>query len=229
MHHQFGHALRELASRAHWLSAEWLPKYAPELNEIENVWRDLKANHLAHQTFSDAEASTQPSIAPSTPLMPSEPGIRWDVYESLLNQRWSLDFVSDALTDSRRFRVLAVIDDFSRECLALVADVSLSGVRVAHELDRIAEICCQRQRHGVDLERHVEMAGGAWVECAPGKPMQNGFAEGFIGSFRDECLNEHLFGSLSQARRIIEIGRLDYNTGRPAPQRGMPKAASTPP
>ena len=69
-----------------------------------------------------------------------------------------------------------------------------------------------------------EDRGVEWHYIAPGKPMQNGFAEGFIGSFRDECLNEHLFGSLRQARRIIEIWRLDYNTGRPPPQRGMPNA-----
>ena len=141
-----------------------------------------------------------------------------------INQRWSLDFVSDALTDGRRFRILAVIDDFNRECLALVADVSLSGVRVARELDRIAELrgtpCLIVSDNGTELtsnailkwqeERSVE-----WHYIAPGKPMQNGFAESFIGRFRDECLNEHLFTSLSQARRIIENWRCDYNTQRP--------------
>ena len=141
-----------------------------------------------------------------------------------INQRWSLDFVSDALTDNRRFRVLAVIDDFSRECLALVVDISLSGVRVARELDRIAGHrgypCLIVSDNGTELtsnailkwqeERRVE-----WHYIAPGKPMQNGFAESFIGRLRDECLNEHLFGSLKQARQIIEGWRLDYNTGRP--------------
>jgi len=137
-----------------------------------------------------------------------------------INQRWSLDFVSDALACSRRFRILAVIDDFSRECLALVADNSLSGIRVARELDRIAELrgypCLLVSDNGTELtsntilqwqqEHRVE-----WHYIAPGKPMQNGFAESFIGRLRDECLNEQLFRSLSEARRIIEGWRLDYN------------------
>ena len=83
------------------------------------------------------------------------------------NQRWSLDFVSDTLTDGRRFRILCVIDDFSRECLATVVDNSLSGERVGRELDQIAErrgypcMIVSRQRHRADLERHPGLAGGA--------------------------------------------------------------------
>ncbi len=113
-----------------------------------------------------------------------------------------------------------MIDDFNRECLCLVADISLSGVRVARELDKIAELrghpCLIVSDNGTELtsnailkwqeERQVE-----WHYIAPGKPMQNGFAESFIGRFRDECLNEHLFESLKQARRIIENWRCDYN------------------
>jgi putative transposase len=140
------------------------------------------------------------------------------------NQRWSLDFVSDALACSRKFRILAVVDDFSRECLALVVDNSLSGIRVARELDRIVETrgapCMIVSDNGTELtshailvwqeERHVE-----WHYIAPGKPMQNGFIESFNGRMRDECLNEHLFGNLPEARRIIEAWRIDYNTKRP--------------
>ncbi len=141
-----------------------------------------------------------------------------------INQRWSLDFVSDALACSRRFRILAVIGDFSRECLALVAGKSLSGIRVARELDRIAELrgypCLIVSDNGTGLTSNAILAWQeenrvGWHYIAPGKPMQNGFAESFNGRFRDECLNEHLFHSLAQARRIIESWRLDYNTGRP--------------
>jgi putative transposase len=141
-----------------------------------------------------------------------------------INQRWSLDFVSDALIDSRRFRILAVIDDFSRECLALVADNSLSGIRVARELDRIAELrshpCLIVSDNGTELTSNAILAWQEehrveWHYIAPGKPMQNGFAESFIGRLRDECLNEHLFRSLAEARRIIEHWRLDYNAQRP--------------
>ena len=140
-----------------------------------------------------------------------------------INQRWSLDFVSDALIDSRRFRILAVIEDFNRECLALVADISLSGVRVARELDRIAQLrgypCLIVSDNGTELASNAilkwqETRRVEWHYIAPGKPMQNGFAESFIGRLRDECLNEHLFAGLKQARQI-EAWRFDYNTGCP--------------
>ena len=140
------------------------------------------------------------------------------------NQRWSLDFVSDALLDSRRFRILAVVDDFTRECLTLIVDSSLSGLRVVRELDRLAELCCLPlmivSDNGTELTSHAilrwqEEHGVDWHYIAPGKPQQNGFAESFIGRLRDECLNEHLFDSLKEARHIIEAWRIDYNTGRP--------------
>lgn len=140
------------------------------------------------------------------------------------NQRWSLDFLSDALVDSRRFRILAVVDDFTRECLALVTDTSLSGLRVARELDRIAELRGHPRMvvsdNGTELTSNAILAwqrdsGVEWHYIAPGKPMQNGFVESFNGRLRDECLNEHLFASLGEARRIIERWRVDYNTERP--------------
>jgi putative transposase len=141
------------------------------------------------------------------------------------NQRWSLDFVSDALSNSRRFRVLAVVDDFTRECLGLVVDTSLSGQRVARELDRIAELrgCFPTvvvSDNGTEMTSHAilrwqEDRSVLWHYIAPGKPQQNGFVESFNGRFRDECLNEHLFSSLAAARRIIEAWRIDYNTKRP--------------
>jgi putative transposase len=140
------------------------------------------------------------------------------------NQRWSLDFLSDALIDSRRFRILAIVDDFSRECLALVADNSLSGLRVARELDRIVEIRGRPYMivsdNGTELTSHAilrwqEENRVEWHYIAPGKPMQNAFIESFNGRFRDECLSEHLFINLKQARLIIENWRIDYNTRRP--------------
>ena len=137
------------------------------------------------------------------------------------NQRWSLDFVADALADGRRFRILAVVDDFSRECLALVVDTSLSGVRVARELDRIVELRGRPRMlasdNGTELTsnailRWQQERGVGWHYIAPGKPMQNGFVESFNGRLRDECLNEHLFAGLAEARRIIAEWRYDYNT-----------------
>jgi putative transposase len=140
------------------------------------------------------------------------------------NQRWSLDFVSDTLTDGRRFRILAVVDDFTRESLCLVADTSLSGQRVARELDAIIirrgrPLSCVSD-NGTELTsmailRWSQVSGVDWHYIAPGKPTQNAFIESFNGRLRDELLNETLFGSLAQARLVLEQWRRDYNTERP--------------
>lgn len=140
------------------------------------------------------------------------------------NQRWSLDFVSDSLSCGRRFRILNVIDDFSRECLAAVVDTSLSGIRVGRELDKIAEVrgypCIVVSDNGTELtsnailkwqeDRKVE-----WHYIVPGKPMQNGFVESFNGRMRDELLNEHLFDTLRHARNLVAAWRDDFNHHRP--------------
>ena len=141
-----------------------------------------------------------------------------------VNQRWSLDFVSDALSDGRRFRALCVVDDHSREALAIVVDSSLSGLRVARELDGLIERRGPPEMivsdNGTELTSHailrwVQGTGVAWHYIAPGKPMQNAFVESFNGRLRDECMNEHLFSNLAEARHIIEAWRIDYNTQRP--------------
>jgi len=140
------------------------------------------------------------------------------------NQRWSLDFVSDQMTDGRRFRILTVIDNCTRECLALVADTSLSGRRVARELDAIIS---QRGRpdtivsdNGTEYTSNAILGwaddtGVGWHYIAPGKPQQNGFNESFNGRLRDELLNETLFRSLPHARAVLETWRHDYNEQRP--------------
>jgi len=140
------------------------------------------------------------------------------------NQRWSLDFVSDVLADGRRFRVLVVVDDFTRECLALVVDTSISGRRVARELDAIVAVRKKPAMivsdNGSELTSHAilhwqEERGVDWHYIAPGKPIQNAFIESLNGRFRDECLNEHVFRGLPMARRIIRAWHLDYNADRP--------------
>jgi len=140
------------------------------------------------------------------------------------NLRWSLDFVMDTMASGRRFRILTLVDDFTRECLCLVADTSLSGPRVVRELDRIAEVRGYPgmivSDNGTELTSNAVLAwqeerGVEWHYIAPGKPMQNGFVESFNGKLRDECLNEHLFANLNEARQIIEAWRIDYNTNRP--------------
>lgn len=140
------------------------------------------------------------------------------------NERWSLDFVSDAFTDGRKFRVLAIVDDFSRECLALVPDTSLSGLRMTRELNTVIEERGKPQT--IVSDNGTEMTSMAvlqwcqetnieWHYIAPGKPMQNAFVESFNGSFRDECLNETLFSSLSEARKKVAEWKEDYNQIRP--------------
>ena len=140
------------------------------------------------------------------------------------NQCWALDFVSDALVCGRRFRILTVVDQFSRECVALVADTSLSGARVARELD--AAITLRGRPGSIVSDNGTELTSMAilrwsqercvpWHYIAPGKPQQNGFSESFNGRLRDECLNEPLFTSLRHARLVLSAWRLDYNTVRP--------------
>ncbi|QCI79643.1 IS3 family transposase [Hankyongella ginsenosidimutans] len=140
------------------------------------------------------------------------------------NQRWSLDFVSDSLICGRRFRILCVVDDYTRECLALVADTSLSGARVARELTSL--MGSRGKPHTVVSDNGTELTSSAilrwsqerrveWHYIAPGKPMQNGFVESFNGRLRDECLNETLFTSLAHARFVLAAWRHDYNTVRP--------------
>ena len=140
------------------------------------------------------------------------------------NQRWSLDFVSDSFVCGRRFRILCVVDDFSRECLGLVADTSISGARVARELTAIIGLRGKPlmivSDNGTELtsmailrwpkERCVE-----WHYTTPGKPTQNAFVESFNGKLRDECLNETLFTSLAHARAELAEWQHDYNTVRP--------------
>jgi putative transposase len=152
-----------------------------------------------------------------------------------VNQRWSLDFLSDALADGRRFRILAIVDDFTRECLALIADTSLPGLRVVRELDALIAIRSRPAMivsdNGTELtsmailrwsqEQRVE-----WHYIAPGKPQQNAFIESVNGRLRDELLNETLFASLGHAREALSLWREDYNIVRPHSRLGnLPPAA----
>jgi len=140
------------------------------------------------------------------------------------NLRRSLDFVSDALGSGWWFRILCVVDDFKRGCVALVADTALSGALVARELDAVLAIRGKPPAvvsdHGTELiltsilhwlrERQVK-----WHDIAPGKPTEHAFVESFHGRLRDECLNETLFTSLTHVRAVLATRQQDYNTIRP--------------
>ena len=140
------------------------------------------------------------------------------------NERWSMDFMLDTLADGRCFRTLNVVDDFTRECLAIEVDTSLPGERVVRVLERVGG---QRGLpKAIVMDNGPEFAGktlDAWAYKAgvrldfirPGKPVENAFVESFNGRLRDECLNEHWFTSLADARFTIECWRQDYNHVRP--------------
>jgi putative transposase len=142
------------------------------LKKLRRLYREEKLQVRRRGGRKRALGTRRPMLLPDAP-----------------NIRWSLDFVSDALTDGRRFRVLAVVDDHSRECLALVADTSLSGHRVVRELDAVI---ARRGRpamvvsdNGTELTSMAilswcQRTGIEWHYIAPGKPMQNGFVESFM-------------------------------------------------
>ncbi len=140
------------------------------------------------------------------------------------NRRWSLDFMADTLLDGRSFRTLNVVDDFTRECLAIEVDTSLPGARVARVLDRL--VAEREAPTSIVLDNGPELTSralDAWAYrneirldfIRPGKPVENAFIESFNGKFRDECLNEHWFTGLNDARFTIECWRRDYNHNRP--------------
>jgi putative transposase len=144
--------------------------------------------------------------------------------EARPNARWSLDFVHDQFACGRRFRILNIVDDVTRECLAAIPDTSISGRRVARELTALIE---RRGKPGMIVsDNGTEFTSNAmlaWAEehnitwhfIAPGKPMQNGFCESFNGRMRDELLNESLFFGLDHARTRIADWANDYNGQRP--------------
>lgn len=143
---------------------------------------------------------------------------------SAINERWSLDFVLDVLEDGRRFRILTVVDDFTRACLAMEVDTSIGGRRVVEVLQRLVET--RGKPSGLIMDNGPEFAGrtlDAWAYAQgirlqfieSGKPNQNAYIESFNGRLRDECLNEHWFTSLPFARQTLETWRLDYNAVRP--------------
>ena len=180
--------------------------------EVRRIYREEKLQVRRRGDRKRALGTREPMVLPNGP-----------------NPRWSLDFVSDALTDGRRFRILAVVDDFSRENLVLVADTSLSGLRVTRELDRvIAERGMPTTIVSDNGTEFTSMAILQWVQkididwhyIAPGKLQQNGFIESFNGKLRDECLNETLFGTLCVARKTLGEWQEDYNWRRQHPALG---------
>ena len=140
------------------------------------------------------------------------------------NEQWAMDFVSDSLWQGRKYRVLTIVDIFTKESPILEIDTSLSGERITRVLDRLSEI--RPLPRSIVVDNGPEFTSRAFDQWAyqkgikinyirPGKPMENGFIESFNGKLRNECLNENWFTSLKEARDIIEKWRMDYNQNRP--------------
>lgn len=140
------------------------------------------------------------------------------------NAVWSMDFVSDALANGRRIRCLTVADDFTHEAIDIAVDHGISGLYVTRVLDQAA--CFRGYPRAVRTDNGPEFTSRAFIAWTqthgirhlliePGKPMQNGYIESFNGKFRDECLNDHWFTTLPQAREVIAGWRRDYNEVRP--------------
>lgn len=140
------------------------------------------------------------------------------------DERYSMDFMRDTLADGRVFRTLNIVDDYTRECLVIEVDTSLPGARVVRVLERLA--AAGRQPLHIVVDNGPEFASKTVDQWAarrgvslrfidPGKPIQNAFVESFNGKFRDECLSQHWFISLEEARNVSEAWRVDYNERRP--------------
>ncbi len=140
------------------------------------------------------------------------------------NQQWAMDFMSDALFNGRKIRTLNLIDEYTRECLAIEVDTSINGVRVTNVLSRVAverdlpeiiKVDNGPEFIGKALDAWAYQRGVHLQFSRPGKPVDNRFVESFNGRFREECLNDNWFMNLKHARDIIENWRIEYNLERP--------------
>lgn len=175
--------------------------------KIERIYREEKLSLRLRKRKRQAATLRVPLPAPTRP-----------------NQRWAMDFVFDTLINGRRFKVLTLIDVFTRECLALLVDFSIGGKRLVRLLDEIAEV--RGLPEVITMDNGPEFTSRALDEWAhrrgvrldfirPGKPVENGFCESFNGKFRDECLNQNQFVVLAEAEVILEAYRREYNEERP--------------
>jgi putative transposase len=178
-------------------------------------------NHKkVYRLYREAELSVRRRKKAKRPL-----GMRVPLrVATTVNEVWSMDFVMDSLVDGRRLKCLTVADDFSHECVDITADFGIGGGYVTRCLDQAAQFRgyprCMRTDNGPEFTSRAFMAwclqhGIEHLLIEPGRPIQNAYIESFNGKFRDECLNEHWFTTLLQARVVIAAWRVDYNEVRP--------------
>ncbi len=176
----------------------------------KRIYRIYVEEGLMVRTKERKKAAVKPRVPLGTAMRP--------------NERWSMDFVHDRLADGRWFRVLTVVDQFTRECPLLVTDQTLNGTKVAAALDRALRL--RKKPVSITVDNGTEFASRtleAWAYqrgiqldfIRPGKPVENGYIESFNGRLRDECLNTEIFFSVDDARQKLETWRRDYNQVRP--------------
>ena len=204
--------LRDLANQRRRFGYRRLHILLRELGEPSGVNRIYRLYREEGLTVRKRRARRR-AIGTRTPIL----------VEARVNARWSLDFVHDQFAKGRRFRILNIVDDVTRECLAAVPDTSISGKRVARELTMLVGTRGKPQMivsdNGTEFTSNAILSWAKdhrveWHYIAPGKPMQNGYIESFNGRMRDELLNESLFIDLDQARQLISAWIADYNTAR---------------
>jgi putative transposase len=176
------------------------------LNRVYRLYREEGLSVRKRQTRRRAVGTRAPILA-----------------EAKVNARWSLDFVHDQFANGRHSRILNIVDDVTRECLAAIPDTSISGKRVARELETVMT---RRGKPGMIVsDNGTELTSNAilaWCAehrikghyIAPGMPMQNGYIESFNGRMRDELLNESLFFGLDHARELIAAYAAGLRTAR---------------
>jgi putative transposase len=181
-----------------------------EVVNHKRVYRLYKAEGLSVRT----KRRKRMAAAPRTVLPPA----------TKPNERWSMDFVSDSFIDGRRFRVFTLVDDFSRRCIELFVDTSISGGRLARLFGSLGEthglpktMVCDNGPEFTSkaLDQWAFKNGVTLHFIRPGKPVENAYAESFNGKFRDECLNASWFINLQDARQGIAAWKQDYNEVRP--------------
>lgn len=187
----------------------WNKDYDWNHKKIYRVYTEMKLNIRRKAKKRLPQRVKQPLSVPTAP-----------------NQVWSIDFMSDSLTDGRRFRLLNIIDDFNRESLAIEVDTSLPCLRLIRVLDKlVAQRGCPATIRCDNGPEFISHKLEEWCCHAsrritlqfiqPGRPMQNAYIERKNGSVRRELLNAYLFNSLSEVRELSEAWRVDYNTERP--------------
>ena len=176
----------------------------------KKVYRLYREENLLVRTKRRRKLAARLRVVPPSPVR--------------VNERWGMDFLSDQLSYGQRFRILTVVDLFSRECLCLYASRSIPAEGVTSKLERV--FSRRRQPEVMTLDNGTEFTSrhfDAWAHrqgirldfIRPGRPVENGYIESFNGKLRDECLNLHWFATLEEAQQILNDWRQDYNKTRP--------------